>query len=685
MTRKIVLVVQARMSSTRLPGKMMKDIDGKPAIGHVLDRVVRASIPNETWLACVNTLEDNPLALYAQSLGVSVLRGDEHDVLSRFVSVAEKSEATVLVRVTGDCPMIDPAVIDNTITAFLDRSVDFVSNTLTRSYPDGLDVEVFSRDALMRADKEAEDPFLRAHVTPYIHGRLKGRLPWGEFSVSQVSNGVDFSHLRWTLDEYDDLEFFRRLLPRLPQDYGWMDAVTELTRDPMLLRINAGHKINEGTKRDLASKDEHARFDGSNAYFDRAVQTIPLATQTFSKSHQQWVKGVTPLFIDRGRGCRIWDVDGNEYIDHVLGLLPVVLGYCDPDVNEAIAIQLEKGICFPLASPLEAELAERLVRLIPCADLVRFGKNGSDATTAAIRLARAFTLREKIVVCGYHGWHDWFIGSTTRDLGVPASVKALTKAVAFNDLDALEGLFAREGDSIAAVIMEPTSKEPTQPGYLEGVRAIADRYGTILIFDEIVTGFRVAMGGAQEKSGVTPDLACFGKAMGNGMPISAVVGRRDIMSLMEDIFFSATYGGEALSLTASITTIDKLERENAPARMAKRGTMLINKVNQAFDEAGIGGIVQFGGESWWPRLSLIDPPVDSSLMNSLLRQALVSNGLLVGASLNLCLAHDEDSIMDETIRRISVAAKDVRADLDSRDPAQRLRGEAIRPTFAVRS
>lgn len=685
MTRKVVLIVQARMGSSRLPGKMMLEIAGRPAIGHVLARVGLAQRIDDVWLACSDVTSDDPLAAYGQSLGVSIFRGDENDVLSRFVAVAEKTEADVLVRITGDCPMADPVIIDKVVDTFLAENVDFVSNTLTRSYPDGLDVEVFSRAALDRTAGEVTDPFLRAHVTPYIHGRLKDRLPWGAFTQAQFVNDADFSHLRWTLDEQDDLAFFQSLLERLPEGYGWMDAVAEITREPRLLYINAGHEINEGTNRDLDGGEGGRIFSQSNSYFERAEKTVPLATQTFSKSHQQWVKGATPLFMDRGRGCRVWDVDNNAYIDHVLGLLPVVLGYCDPDVNEAISRQMEKGICFPLASPLEAELAECLVRLIPCAEKVRFGKNGSDVTAAAVRLARAHTGRDRILVCGYHGWHDWYIGSTTRDLGVPEAVKDLTTAVAFNDLDALEGILKRNGDQIAAIVMEPTSKDPAKLGYLEGVRALTERHGVLLVFDEIITGFRVSMGGAQAISGVTPDLACFGKAMGNGMPISAIVGRGDIMKGMEDIFFSATFGGEALSLAAAIATIDKLERENGPARLARRGSILKERINGVLAEAGLADVVCFGGEDWWPRLALTSPPVDPNMFNSLLRQEFVANGLLIGASLNLSLAHDDDTITEQTVAGISLAAQAVRAAIESSDPGAHLRGEMIQPTFSVRS
>jgi glutamate-1-semialdehyde 2,1-aminomutase len=684
-----VLVVQARMRSTRLPNKVMADIAGRPAIAHVLARAGRAATVDALWLACTGAADDDPLAALADSMGVNVFRGDEADVLSRFVAVAERTGADAIVRVTGDCPMTDPAVIDRVVARFHETDADFVSNTLQRSYPDGLDVEMFSRAALMRADNEATHPFLRAHVTPYMHGRLRGRMPCGDFAIAQVVHDVDFSHMRWTLDEADDLEFLRRLMARLPDGFGWLQAVAELTRDPALLRLNRGHIAYEGTERDLAKWDGGSnrprRFDESDAYFKRAKAVIPLASQTFSKSHQQWVRGAAPLFLRSGRGCRVVDLDGNRYIDYVLGLLPVVLGYGDADVALAIEAQLDEAIVLSMPHPKETELAERLVRLIPCAEMVRFGKNGSDATTAAVRLARAYTGRDKVALCGYHGWHDWYIGTTTRKLGVPAAVQALSVKLPFNDADALARLLREEEGRIAAVILEPAGATRPESGYLERIRALTERHGVVLIFDEIITGFRIALGGAQAHYGVVPDLAAFGKAMANGMPISAVVGRRDIMRLMEDIFFSATFGGELLSIAAAIATLDKLERENGPERFWRLGGELCDRINAAIERSGLGGLISFDGDAWWPRLAHADPaPVATDLVNSLLRQEFVAHGLLLGASLNLSLAHDNAGVVDETVAAAEASFAVVREALDSADPAAHLRGEMVRPVFAVR-
>lgn len=685
MKRKSILVVQARMSSSRLPGKVLADLGGQSAIALLLGRVAGVEGVDAVWLACSDQPADDPLAAHAETCGVRVFRGDETDVLGRFASLARQEQADDIIRITGDCPFADPQLIAGILARHRTSGADFTSNTLTRSYPDGLDVEVISRTALEEADARATHSFLREHVTPYIHGRHRGRLPCGEFRVEQVVNDSDFSHLRWTLDEPDDLEFFRRLLPLLKPGFTWQDVLAALLKAPQLLHINGGHQINEGGDRALAASRNNSRsYQRSNEFFERASNVVPLASQTFSKSHQQWVRGAAPLFLESGRGARVVDLDGNSYIDYVLGLLPNILGYRDPDVDLAIMAQLEKGITFSLATRLEAEVAEQLCRLIPCAEMVRFGKNGSDVTSAAVRLARAFTGRDRIGLCGYHGWHDWYIGTTTRNSGVPAAVQALSAKLPFNDLDAIASYLEREGDNTAAIIMEPDGAVPPAPGFLAGVRALTERHGVLLVFDEIITGFRVDMGGAQRRHGVTPDLACFGKSMANGMPISAIVGPRRLMRLMEDIFFSATFGGEALSLAAVKATLDKLERDNVVPRLWRLGERLRDGMNAVFARHGLGDTLKFSGEGWWPRLAMLKPPVEANLLTSLLRQEFCEHGLLLGASLNLSLAHDNPAIERDTLLAAELSIAAVRAALDAPDPAAELRGEMIRPTFSVR-
>jgi glutamate-1-semialdehyde 2,1-aminomutase len=429
----------------------------------------------------------------------------------------------------------------------------------------------------------------------------------------------------------------------------------------------------------------NTKFQESHAQLDKASAVIPLATQTFSKSILNLVVGETPLFLESGKGAYVYDLDGNRFLDLILGLLPVVLGHADNDVNNAIIHQLGKGISFSLATPLEEELASMLCSEIPCAEMVRFGKNGSDATSAAIRLARAVTGREKIICMGYHGWHDWYIGTTTRELGVPKAVSELSVALSFNAPDQIEDVLKNSPNSFAAIILEPDGHERPAPGFLQALRKLCDQYGVILIFDEIVTGFRCDMGGAQKRHSVTPDLACFGKAMGNGMPISALVGRRDIMKSVEDIFFSGTFGGEALSLAASIATINKMNKVGGVDKIHHTGERLLGILNDASRANGLDEHLSFVGPSWLPGIHLSDCGTgDSLLSKSLLRQSLVEHDILCGGGINLCVAHSEKDVLTdiETSWRRALA---VFADaVCSHDPESRLRGRKLQPIFQVR-
>ncbi len=252
------------------------------------------------------------------------------------------------------------------------------------------------------------------------------------------------------------------------------------------------------------------RYEKSEAYLEIAEQVIPLGSQTFSKSRTQYPYGVSPYFIEQGEGSKVWDIDGNQYIDFINSLAAITLGYKDPDIDNAVKKQLENGITFSLPHRLEAEVAQMIIDMVPCAEMVRFGKNGSDATAGAIRLARAYTGKEHVLVCGYHGWQDWYIGSTVRDLGVPDSTKALTHIFEYNNLKSLEDCFEKYHSKVAAVIMEPMNVIFPKDGFLEGVKKLTNENNALLIFDEVITGFRFSNGGAQEYFGVTPDLCTFG-------------------------------------------------------------------------------------------------------------------------------------------------------------------------------
>ncbi len=331
------------------------------------------------------------------------------------------------------------------------------------------------------------------------------------------------------------------------------------------------------------SQPKKFKLTNSLRLLKESKRIIPGASQTLSKGYTQWSVGASPLFIERARGCEVIDVDGNTYIDFAMGLGPFLLGYNDVDINRAVRTQLTKGTMFTLPHPLEIEAAKLIIKYVPSAEMVRFGKNGSDSTTASIRLARAYTGKDLIIACGYHGWHDWYISSTERDAGIPKVMKSLIRTVPYNDLDALQRVVAENRGKIAGMILEPVYTIPPNAGYLEAVRALTKKEGIVLIFDEMFSGFRWSLGGAQQYFKVTPDLSCFGKAIGNGFPVSVITGRRNIMQKFEDVFFSFAYGGETLSLAAIIATIHKMKEENVHAYIWRIGELL---------KTGIGRLIE---------------------------------------------------------------------------------------------
>jgi glutamate-1-semialdehyde 2,1-aminomutase len=426
------------------------------------------------------------------------------------------------------------------------------------------------------------------------------------------------------------------------------------------------------------------RYAKSEEQLARARETIPLGSQTFSKSITQYPLGVSPYFVSHAKGSKLWDIDGNEYIDFVNALCSVTLGYADPDVNAAVAEQLGKGTIFSLSHPLEAEVAELLREMVPSAEMTRFGKNGSDATSGAIRAARAFTGRDHVLTCGYHGWQDWYIGATARNKGVPEATRALTHAFPYNDLPALEAKLSELEGRVAAIILEPMNTTAPAPGFLEGLKERAHKAGALLVFDETITGFRYANGGAQELFGVKPDLTTLGKGIANGFPVSAVCGRKDVMMEMEEVFFSFTMGGETMSLAAAKATLEKLKREPVAATMRKRGKRLKEKVQALIDTHKIGQFISLTGDPTWSFLVFKDADSTTSWeIKTLWMQEVMARGFLTLGTHNISYAHtdeDVDGLSDVYDQVFPI----LREAVENRAIRQYLKCEPLQPLFRLR-
>lgn len=427
----------------------------------------------------------------------------------------------------------------------------------------------------------------------------------------------------------------------------------------------------------ISLTNDYPVIKNSDQLYNRAVGLIPSVTQTLAKGPGQWVKGIAPKYLVKGKGSHVWDADGNEYIDYMMAVGPLSLGYAYPKVDEAIKKQLEDGITFSMMHPLEVEVAELISEIIPNAEAVRYSKTGADATSAAVRLARAYTGRNKILCCGYHGWHDWYIAVTARNLGIPEAVQAISFTFNYNDIDSVKNSI---GDDVAAVILEPVVFQEPKDNFLQKLAELCEQKNVVLIFDEMWTGFRMALGGAQEYFGITPDLATYSKAVANGMPISILTGKRKIMDLAnEDIFFYTTFGGEALSLAAVKATIDELREKNVSKYLNDQGRKLKDGYNSIAQKLGMD-YTKAIGYNWRSMATFDEKAGDPLVLKSLMQQEMIKRGVLWQGFHNMSFSHSDVDV-DYTLQALEESLSVLKKAVDENKLKEMLRGEPVQPVF----
>jgi len=412
--RKVIAFVQARMGSNRLPGKVLKEIEGSPLLGILINRLKFCSLLNNIVIITSGSPKDDIIVDFCKKEGIEYFRGPEDDVLGRYYWAAYEYKADIVVRITADCPLIDPRIVDKMVGTFLSKKCDFLSNMepLPNTYPDGMDVSVLDFKALEKGWKEANRPSEREHVIFYFYKNPD------KFKILKMECEQDYSDYRFTVDYPEDYELIKMLMLKLKEKekFGHLEDLIEIMEEnPELKQINSGHRIGEGWQLSFAKDEQIEKIQAKKAeplnciksdeLWMEVIKVIPGGAQTFSKMPYQHVEGVAPKFLIRGKGCRVWDLDGNEFIDSILGLGAILFGHCNKEINNfAFEIAKDYFTTPSLPHPLEYELATRLIELIPCAEMVRYAKNGTDVTSAAVRLARYVTKRDVIACTGYHGW-----------------------------------------------------------------------------------------------------------------------------------------------------------------------------------------------------------------------------------------------------------------------------------------
>lgn len=430
------------------------------------------------------------------------------------------------------------------------------------------------------------------------------------------------------------------------------------------------------------------RFDNSGKLADRLENLVPGGAHTYAKGRDQYPEAMAPMIV-RGEGSHVWDADGNRYIEYGSGLRSVSLGHAHPAVNERVVAALAQGCNYARPSVLELEAAERILSLVPAAEQIKFCKNGSDATTAAVRLARAVTGRDLVAICSDHPFFsvdDWFIGTTPMAAGIPQTIRDLTVGFRYGNPAALAELFDAEAGRIAAVILQPTTMAAPPAGYLEEVRGLCDREGSVLIFDEMITGFRWANGGAQTLYGVTPDLSTFGKAMGNGFAVSALLGKREFMraggldTQGERVFLlSTTHGAESVGLAAACAVADVYETEPVIDTLAARGARLALGVQEVASQRGIADHLQVQGHDANLVFVTRDPDgAPSQEYRTLFIQNLLLGGVLAPSFVVSAALTEAD--VDRTVEVVDSAAAVYAAALSDGVSAH-LVGRPVKPTL----
>jgi len=629
---KTVAIVQARMSSTRFPNKVMRPICGIPMIGLLLQRLSNAKRIDEVVLATSEDPSNEPLAAYVHGLGYSVHRGSEHDVLDRYYRAARAAGAQIVVRVTGDCPLIDPELVDAVVEKFLQSGADYASNVRPPTYPDGLDVEVFSFVALESAWSQARTPREREHVTPFLYESA-------QFRLTNLAQPEDLSAARWTVDEPEDLEVvrgvFKHFHPR--RDFAWHEVAALRSSHPQLFMINRHLIRNQG-----------AALGTGQKLWKRAKGVIPGGNMLLSKRAEMFLPEHWPAYFSRAKGCRVWDLDGREYLDMALmGIGTNILGYGHPEVDDAVRRTINDGNMSTLNCPEEVYLAERLIELHPWAHMARFARSGGEANAIAVRIARAASGRDKVAICGYHGWHDWYLAANLGDEenlaghllpglkpnGVPRALHGTVLPFRYNDLNQLQAVVA--DPEVGVIKMEVARTVAPQDGFLQKVRQLATANGIVLIFDECTSGFRQAFGGLHKLYGVEPDMAMFGKALGNGYAITATIGRREVMEAAQSTFISSTFWTERIGPTAALKTLQVMERERSWERITQTGReigerwqALARKHDLPLELSGLPALIGF---------SLLC--ADMRKYKTLITQEMLKKDFLAATEIYVCTEH----------------------------------------------
>ena len=559
MANKIVAIIQARLTSTRFPNKIIQKFDNRTLIEFLVNRVKKSKEINQIVVAIPDNKENKIIKKYLKN--TNFFYGNENNVLDRYYKAAKKFSANTIVRICGDCPFVDPEIIDKILTLYKNKKYDYISNTIKPTFPDGLDVEVFSFKTLENVWKKAKTKNDKEHVTPYI---LKSKF----YKKFNFKFKKDLSKLRLTVDEKIDLKQIKTVFQSLKKikKFGINDIYKLYKKNKNLFSNNSFLSRNEGSNLNTGQK-----------MWKRAKNIIPGGNMLLSKRPELYAPNQWPTYYKKAKGCNIWDLDNKKYLDmSLMGVGTNILGYSNASVDNAVIRSIKNSNMSTLNCSEEIHLSEKLLNMHKNFEMVKYARTGGEANAIAIRIARAASGKNKVAICGYHGWHDWYLSANLNNKnskngilkehllpglstsGVPDSLRNTVYPFKFNDFASLEKICSQ--NEIGVIKMEIFRNIPQKNNFLMKVRKLATKKKIVLIFDECTSGFREQFGGLHLKYKVYPDICILGKALGNGFPITSVLGKRNIMECAQSSFISSTFWTEKSGYVAGLKTLEIMEK-----------------------------------------------------------------------------------------------------------------------------
>jgi len=665
--KKILAIIQARYNSNRLPGKVCKKIiKNMSVIEVIILRLKKSKKINQIVVSTSDNIKDKKIINICKKLNIKFFIGNETDVLDRFYKTAVKFNADHILRITSDCPLADPLLIDSFIEKYLKKKPDYLSNTIRPTYPDGLDIEIFNFNTLKNAWKNCKNINDREHVTQYI---VKNK----NLKKINIKNKNDYSSLRLTLDHETDLKLIKHIYNYFKPNifFSWQDVIKLRNKQKKIFNINSHLKRNEGM---VTTKGQKLWL--------RAQDIIPGGNQFLSKKSELYLPNQWPAYFKKSKDCYVTDLSNKKYLDLTMGIGTNILGYANSIIDKAVKKTINMGTMSTLNCPEEVELAEKLLQIHPWAEQAKFAKTGGEANAIAVRLARTYSKKNNIAICGYHGWHDWYLASNINNKknldehllsglqpnGVPKNLKDTIFTFSYNNIEQLKKLIKKK--NIGIIKMEVERNIEPKNNFLNKVRELATKNKIILIFDECTSGFRQNFGGLHKLYKVNPDIAIFGKSLGNGYPISAIIGKKKILSCSQNTFISSTFWSDRIGYVAALKTLEVMEKTNSWKKITDIGNYIKNqwkkkakKYSLPIKISGLASLTTF----------YIDLP-NKLKYKTYITQEMLKYGIITNNSIYVSVHHNKKNInyylkiLDKCFKNIAIFEVNQNIDLHLNGP-----------------